>query len=98
MITIVKPIILPILGSNTCFSELTRHHFCTMVSDDIHKISLIKQCQFLEDGYDTSFVADCLNDPENAHLFFKEARAFLLQKDWTLVLDTRAKVVSIRLK
>ena len=31
-------------------------------------ISIIEQCQFLEDGYDTSFVADCLNDPKNAHL------------------------------
>ena len=64
-----------------------------MASD---KISLIEQCQFLEDGYDTSFVADCLNDPENAHLVFKEARAFLLQKDWTLVLEMASQHHSLK--
>ena len=76
--------------------NLSSRIFRTMASDDIHKISLIEQCQFLEDGYDTSFVADCLNDPENAHLFFKEARAFLLQKDWTLVLEMASQHHSLK--
>ena len=76
--------------------NLSSRIFRTMASDDIHKISLIEQCQFLEDGYDTSFVADCLNDPENAHLVFKEARAFLLQKDWTLVLEMASQHHSLK--
>ena len=76
---LLRKLAVKLLQSNG--NNLSSRIFRTMASDDIHKISLIEQCQFLEDGYDTSFVADCLNDPENAHLVFKEARAFLLQKD-----------------
>ena len=47
--------------------NLSSHVFHTLASKDVSRISLVEQCQLLECDFGTSFVTQCLNDPENAH-------------------------------
>ena len=46
--------------------NLSSRVFRTLASEDVSKISLVEQCQLLESEFGTSFVTQCLNDPENA--------------------------------
>ena len=61
--------------------------FHTLASDDVTKISLVEQCQFLECEFGTSLVTECLEHSENAHLVLQEAKATLVARDWELVLE-----------
>ena len=38
------------------------------------KISVLEQCQFLEEGFGTAFNERFLNDPDNAYNILKEAK------------------------
>ena len=61
--------------------------FCTVASDDVYKISIVEQCQFLEEEFGTSFTERFLNGPNNADDILKEAKHTLVEKDWSRVLE-----------
>ena len=43
-----------------------------------------EQYQLLECEFGTSFITQCLNDPENAHSFLQ---VVLISRDWEIVLE-----------
>ena len=61
--------------------------FCNLASDDVYKISLVEQCQFLEEKFGTSFTEQFLNDPNNTDDILKEAKHTLVEKDWSRFLE-----------
>ena len=67
--------------------NLSSRVFHTLASKDVSRISLVEQCQLLECEFGTSFVTQCLNDPENAHSVLQEAKVALVSRDWEIVLE-----------
>ncbi len=48
---------------------------------------IVQQCQSLESEYGTTYVKQCLEDPERARSVLAEAKVEIVRKDWLLFLD-----------
>ena len=68
--------------------KLSSRVFHTLAAENVYKISLAEQCQFLESELGTTFTAKCLNDPENSSSIVAEAKEELVKKDWHLLLKS----------
>ena len=64
--------------------NLSSRVFRTLASKDVSRISLV---ELLECEFGTSFVTQCLNDPENAHSVLQEAKVAPVSRDWEIVLE-----------
>ncbi len=67
--------------------EISSRIFCTLAAENVHNISLVQQCQLLESEYGTTYMKQCLEDPQSVCSVLAEAKVEIVRKDWLLFLD-----------
>ena len=72
-----------LLEEDDCLSS---HVFRTLASEDVYEISIVQQCHFLEQHIGTNYLQLCLKDPPNARSIVREAKKYILSKDWISTL------------
>ena len=69
---------------SVCIKKLCRRGLYKDVYVALASKEVSEQYQLLECEFGTSFITQCLNDPENAHSFLQ---VVLISRDWEIVLE-----------
>ena len=69
-----------LLSKEDCLSS---NIFQTLSSQNVYEINLVQQCRSLELQFGTNFLRECLDNPSEAPVVIRVAKADILARDWS---------------